>query len=463
METTADKFIAIVGLSCRFAGSPDLEAFWLRILSGTPAIGDYPDRSAERHLLEDPSSFSNVATLRAGYLGDLWRVRATSLPLPQAALPGTNPEYALAAELAARALRDAESDGGAAPDRIGVMVGYSPALDPVTTGWCQHGIVVDQTMELVRRCFPHGTPAEFDALRRSLVAALPDYDSRNLTALFHHSLATFVAQRCDISGPSFCVDRGGISSVIAIQAACDALREERVDLAIAGGIQGLVTPQLLMPLSRLGLISKSGTLLPFGQNADGTLLGEGGGFVALKRHSDAVRDGNRIYAIVKACGMSSDGKTRHADGGLADAVRAAWRHAPSEVDTIDLFEACGMGVPALDRAEIKTMNALLGPSLPPESVALGSVKALIGHCGAAAGVASAVKAALSLYHRIIPPGQEAGRIAPALNLGETPFYINPRPRPWVHNDAGPARRAGIAATALGGAAAYLVLEQSTLP
>ncbi len=459
---TGEQFIAIVGMACRFAGSEDLKAYWLRILTGEPAISDYADRSAERYLKEPASSFRNVPTLRAGYLNDLWQVRSADLSMPAAALPGTNPEYYLAADLAAKAVKDAGEGGSSiARERIGVMVGYSPAIDPSSVGWCQHGIVVDQTMELVRRCFPGGTPEEFDALRRSLVAALPEYDSRNTATLFHHTLAKHVAERCMVSGPSFCIDGGEISSLVAIQAACDALRADRVDLALAGGIQGLVTPPFLMAYGQLGLISKSGGVHPFGKDADGSLPGEGGGFIALKRYSDAVKAGDRIYAIVKSCGIASNGDSRRVDGGIAEAVRSAWRAAPADLDTLDLLEANGCGIPAIDRAEIRTMNAIFGAQapLPPESVALGSVKALIGHCGAAAGIASVIKVALSLYHRILPPSQEAGKVPDSFKLGETPFYLNARPRPWVHNDAGAARRAGVTSLAVGGAAAHVVLEQ----
>ena len=457
-----EQFIAIVGMACRFAGSEDLKAYWLRILAGEPAISDYADRSAERYLQEPVSSFRNVSSLRAGYLNDLWQVRSADLGMPAAALPGTNPEYFLAADLAAKAVKDAGEGGASIPrERIGVMVGYSPGIDPASVGWCQHGIVVDQTMELVRRCFPDGTPEEFDALRRSLVASLPEYDSRNTATLFHHSLARHVAERCMVAGPSFCIDGGEISSLVAIQAACDALRDDRVDLALAGGIHGLVTPSYMMPFSRLGLLSKSGGIHPFGKDADGTLPGEGGGFIVLKRYADAVKAGDRIYAIVKSCGIASNGDSRRIDGGIAEAVRSAWRKFPADLDTLDLLEANGCGIPAIDRAEIKTMSALFAANAAPqpESVALGSVKALIGHCGAASGMAGTIKAALALYHRILPPGQEAGNVADSLKLNETPFYLNSRPRPWIHNDAGAARRAGVTTLAVGGAAAHLVLEQ----
>lgn len=464
MNKSGEQFIAIVGMACRFAGCPDLKSFWLRVLNGAPAFGDCPDKSARRWLLDKQSSFSHVSTLRAGYLKELWQVRSSSISIPLAALPGTNPEYPLACELALQAIKDSDAFGVNIPhDRVGVIAGYSPEIDPATIGWCQHGLVVDQTMDLIRRCFPHGSPEEFDELRGNLLAALPEYDSRNMHWLLHHSLASAIADKCDIRGPSFCVNAGGASSQVAIQSACDSLITGSLDIAIAGGIQGLVTPQNLMPYSKMGFLSKSGAIHPFGSAADGTLFGEGGGFVVLRRYNDAIASGNRIYALVKACGIASDGNAKQLDGAITTAVRRAWHEHPHEISSIDLLEANGTGIPAVDKAEIKAMTSVIGgtSSLPPESIALGSVKALIGHCGAASGMASVIKAALSLYHRIIPPAQEAGQVSDALHLPETPFYLNPRPRPWIHNDAGPARRAGITSVSTGGTAAHVVLEQDS--
>lgn len=464
MTSAPENYIAIVGMSCRFAGCRDLKAYWLRILTGESAFSGYPNRSAERYLLEPTSSFRNITTLEGGYLQDLWQVRTTSLSLPQGALPGTNPEYPLASELAMQAIKDAGATAAAiARDRIGVVVGYSPAMDPATIGWCQHGIVVDQTMELIRRCFPHATPEQFDEFRVRLIASLPEYDSRNIASLFHQTLASTIADRCDISGPAFCVDRGSISSQVAIVSACDALTFGRADLFLAGAIQGLVTPPLLMPYSRMGVLSKTGSVRPFGQMADGTLLGEGGGFVVLKRLSDAIRAGDRIYAIVKSCGISSDGNAHRVEGGLATAIRHAWAKDVSEFETLDMVEANGTGIATLDRAEYKTLSTFLGSptALPLDTIAIGSVKALIGHCEAASGIAGTIKAALALRHRIIPPAQEAQHPASDLKFPESPFYLNPRPRPWVHNDAGAPRRAAINSLSINGGAAHLVLEQSS--
>lgn len=453
--------IAVVGLSARFAGCEDLKAFWLRVLTCKPALGQYMGRAAERYLAESPESFTNVASLAGGYLGDLWQVRSAYCQIPQSALPGTNPEFPLMTELAALAMKDSGAQNQSAPrERIGLFVGYSPMLDPATTGWCQHAVAVDQTMEIVRKCFPSGSPSDFESLKKSMVSALPQYDSRNISMLFHHTLATAIAERCDISGPVALLDAGSVSSHMAIRAACDSLILGRTDLALAGGAAGLVTPQLLMPFSRMGLISKSGRPRPFSKKADGTVLGEGGGFMVLKRYSEAVEAKDRIYAVIKACETAGGGSSKRIGGALQSAAKRAYGMAGP--GPIELVEAGAIGNAAMDRAETKALSSVTEPAGPQkkESVALGSVKPLVGHCSGAAGIAGTIKAALALYHRIIPPMAEVEEPLDLFGSQETPFYFNPHPRPWIHNDMGPARRAAVSAFDMGGEASLLVLEQS---
>lgn len=458
--------VAIIGLACRFAGCADLKAFWTRVLMGRPAFSlpDGPD-ACRLPPGRAGTRFGRVATLRGGYLRDLWQVSPASLDLPAAALGGTNPEVPLATELAATALRDANQAGKATVphERVGLALGYSPQMDVATVNWVQQGIVVDQTLDLVRRCFPHGGTEEFEALRASLVAALPQYDSRNITSLFHHTIVMSVASRLDLCGPAYCLDGGGISGQLAIRSACDELRSGRADLMLAGAVQGPLAPQAMMPCSQMGLLSKSDAMHPYGKDADGLLLGEGGGMLVLKRQADAVRDGDRVYAAIRSAGVAASGNKRKASEAFPLAARSAFRQHDIRFRSIGLVEGDGSSIPALDRAEVKSLAGLYEDFSPFDSstVALGSAKALVGDCGAAAGVAGAIKAALALHHRIIPPSQEAKTPAEQLRLPETPFYLNLAPRPWVHDDAGLPRRAGIASMAIGGGAAFLVLEQAS--
>ena len=461
-EPTGKDAVAIVGMSCRFAGCADLRAFWLRILSGEPAFSDSPDPDARRFMAREASQFGSLPTVRGGYLQDLWQASPSALDIPASALPATNPEFALASDLLLQALRNAGDSVKSVPrDRIGLIVGHAPQMDAASVNWVQHGIVVDQTVDLVRRCFPHGSTEQFEALRASLIAALPQYDSRNAHLLFSHAILPLLTEHFDISGPAFAVNAGGISSQLAVVAALNALRAHLADVVVAGGIQGVVSPQYMMPYAKLGLLSKSDAMHPFGQDADGLLLGEGGGLVVLKRLEDAIRDEDRIYAILLS-GTSAAGGTGAKNGAsLTASCRTACRQAGIEPGSVKFIEGEGAALPAQDKDEVRALAAVSADDgrPVPGTIALGSVKGLIGHTGPAAGAAGLVKTTLALYHRVIPPSQEAGRPNAQLKLGETPFYLNFAPRPWIHNDQGSPRRAAVTALTFDGYAACLIMEQ----
>jgi len=454
--------IAITGMACRFAGSEDLRAFWRRILNGDPALGDAPDSEDYRFHAPDSKVFNRVTTLRGGYLRDLWQTLPSSAGITPAALAGTNPEHALALDLAAQAFKDAGyADRSLPHGRTAVILGYAPHMDPATVGWVQQGVVIDQTLDLVRRCFPHGSTQDFEMLRQNLQHCLPEYDSRNTLGLVHSTIITRLAQRFDLQGAGYVVNAACASAPAALLAAMDELLAGRADVALAGGIAGVLTPQMMMPFSHLGYLSGRPVPHPFGRDADGTLLGEGGGLLVLKRLDDARRDGDRVYALLRAVGLAMDGQDQSREDGQVHALRRALAQGGIAPESIAMVEAHGSGIPAQDRSEIRALTEILGgaPRAGGASVALGSVKALIGHTAAASGAAGVIKAALALYHRIIPPAQNALHPHPLLKLGDTPFYLNLHPRPWVHNDAGQPRRAGVNVIAVGGISAHTLLEQ----
>ncbi len=462
---TKSADIAITGMACRFAGCADLRAFWLRLLDGTPAVKDMTEASARRYRDPGTRAFDRVSTLRGGYLDGLWNIAPTPLGLNAAMLAGGNPEQVLALYLATQALKDAGYADKALPrERTALFLGYSPYMDRATISWFQKGLAIDQTMDLIRRCFPHGSTDQFEEMRRNLLRELPAFDSRNLSGFLRHALARRIAARFDIQGPSGIVDAGCASALLGMGQALDELRTGRSDLVLCGGLQGRISPQWLMIFNRLKLLSGGERPHPFGRDSDGTLFGEGGGMLVLKRLEDARRDGDRIYALVKEVGAATDIHGREllnkSDESLARAMTRALKQAGVQAGSIALLEAHGSGILTQDRAELRAMCGCFGPRGPRGAVvALGSVKALIGHCFAAAGTAGIIKASLSLYHRILPPAQEADRPNPQLKLAETPFYLNAVARPWVHNDAGQPRRAGVNAMTFGGVSAHVLMEQ----
>ncbi|MDD5658290.1 MAG: acyltransferase domain-containing protein, partial [Elusimicrobia bacterium] len=208
--------------------------------------------------------------------------------------------------------------------------------------------------------------------------------------------------------------------------------------------------------------SPTGDIRPFDAGADGTLLGEGLGMVVLKRLDDAERDGDRVYAVIKGVGSSSDGRGKSiyapSAEGQAQALRAAYAAAGVEPSSVGLVEAHGTGTAAGDAAEVAALAEVFrrGAGRPGRWCALGSVKSQIGHAKAAAGAAGLIKAALSLHHKVLPPTIKVSRPNPVLADPDSPFYLNTEKRPWLAD--GP-RRAAVSAMGFGGSNFHVVLEE----
>jgi acyl transferase domain-containing protein len=273
-----------------------------------------------------------------------------------------------------------------------------------------------------------------------------------------------IANRFNLMGPNYIVDAACASSLVAIDHAVKDLLLDRCDMVLAGGAQGSLLVLELMLFCALDAMSRCPAPRPFDKDADGTVLGEGLGTLVLKRKRDAERDGDRIYCLIKGVGLASDGRARAIMAprreGEALALRRAYENAGADPMSVELIEAHGTGIPVGDVTEIQALASVFGPrrgGVP--SCAVGSVKSMIGHCRPAAGVAGIIKAALSLYHRVLPPTLNCDVPNPNLELETTPFYINTDTRPWIHPDAGPPRRAGVSAMGFGGINSHCVLEE----
>ncbi|MBI3464137.1 MAG: polyketide synthase dehydratase domain-containing protein, partial [Planctomycetes bacterium] len=220
-------------------------------------------------------------------------------------------------------------------------------------------------------------------------------------------------------------------------------------------------PAFWMVFTQLRAVSTSGVARPFDRRADGLLLGEGAGIVALKRLEDAFRDGNRVYAVIKGSGSSSDGRVSGllapASSGQIEALRRAYADAGVDPATVSYVEAHGTATAAGDTAEIETLNAVFGESRFPTRV-LGSVKSMIGHAMPAAGMASLIRTALALSNQILPPTLNCEE--PRSELQGSSFHLIGDARPWIQSKQRGPRRAGVNAFGFGGINAHIVLEQA---
>jgi acyl transferase domain-containing protein len=270
-----------------------------------------------------------------------------------------------------------------------------------------------------------------------------------------------IANRFNLSGTNSVSDAACASSLSALHSAVMELAAGKCDMSITGGVDCLNDIFMHMCFAKTGVLSHTSDARPFSKDADGTVLGEGIGMLVLKRLTDAKKTGDRIYAIIKGVGTSSDGKTSaiyapDAKGQLK-ALNDAYDQAGIDPVSVGLVEAHGTGTRVGDKVEFSALKTCFKSRLPSHEsaardIAIGSVKSMIGHTKAAAGAAGIIKAALALHHKVIPPTLKADEPDPDIDINQSCFYLNQRSRPWVAPVKDPLpRRAGVSAFGFGGA------------
>lgn len=461
--------IAIIGMSGLFPGAKDLPTYWSNILNKVDNVHEAPDEWASPYFDPEQSQTrldsARIYTRKVGLIGELAEFNPLEFGIPPKAIEG-DPAHFLALKLAGDALKDANyQERPFNRQKTGIILGRGSNPNRGDALGMQYGLVVDQTLNLIRQLLPSIDPTTLAEIREELRSTLPPIEIEQAPSLVSNVASGRIANRLDLMGPNYIIDAACSSSLIAVQLAIQELVNGRCDMMLAGGIQGSMPPQIYMLFCQLNALSRS-QIRPFDQAANGTLLSEGVGFIVLKRLADAQRDADRIYAVIKGIGIASDGKgvglfAPRLEGEIL-ALKNAYAQTGIEPTTLGLIEAHGTGIPLGDETEIKALSHIFGKrqgQMP--QYALGSIKSMIGHCIPAAGIASLIKTSLSLYYKILPPTL-CDQINPKLDLENTPFYINTEARPWIHDSQLP-RRAGVNAFGFGGINAHAILEEYREP
>ncbi|HZX93418.1 MAG TPA: type I polyketide synthase, partial [Myxococcales bacterium] len=461
--------IAIVGLGCRFPNARDPLGYWELIRSGTVTFRPIPASRWDHAAFYDPSTrIPDKAYIdRGAYLDDedLREFAALHFGIAPRRIQVTDPQHRLLLDTVRAALQDAgyerrSWDRG----RTGVFIGASAN---------EHKeLLVSRlrAMQLFDGAF--GRPlrnAEAEKLRDAMIEQVVPMRAFSMAGNLMNMNAAIVAQTYDLGGPALSLDAACSSALVATQQAIVNLRAGEVDLAIAGGVYVNLLPDNLVGFSRIGAISRKGECRPFDANADGFVMGEGVGTAILKRLPDALRDGDRIYAVVKGAAANNDGKSEGPmtprPGGQLDALRLAYKDAGYSPTTLGYLEAHGTATTVGDVVEVGALRQLFEESgwTPRDGArtALGSVKANIGHTMSASGIAGLIKAALALHHKKLPPQPGIAEENPKLELGTGPFFLPRSETPWESN--GHPRRAGVSSFGFGGTNAHLALEEAPEP
>ncbi len=453
--------IAIVGMACSFPGAPDLERYWSLVVRGESAIRDVPEGRWDPALYFDLDRRApdRLYARRGGFLANV-RFDPLRYGIPPATVAHIEPAQLLALDTARRALADAGYDDGLFPkERTSVVFGTSGI----------HDLGIAYAFRTLLGHYLAAAPAIDPRQRDEIVGALrdvlPSWSEDSFPGFLPNVTAGRIANRLDLKGANFVVDAACSSSLAAVYAAMQQLRDGTCDVALAGGVDWSNNAFTFMSFAKTQALTPGDAARPFDKSADGISLGEGVGALVLKRLSDAVRDGDDVYAVIRGVGVSSDGRNRSLTaphpGGQVLALRRAYEDAGVDPASVTLVEAHATGTSVGDAAEIRALKEVVGTGT--RRCAVGSVKSQIGHAKTAAGVAGIVKAVLALRHATLPPtlGVEQPNEELADDAGR--FYANTRTRPWVRPAPDTPRRAGVSAFGFGGTNFHLVLEEAEAP
>ncbi len=432
--------IAIVGLAGRFPGAANVSELWENLKSGTDSITHFTDAELLASGIT-PETLADPDYVKArGYLEDADLFDAAFFGIPPKEADVLDPQHRLFLECASEALEDA----GCVPDTYAGTIGV----------WAGSSL---NTYLLANLC---GTRAETDRLTQSYQVG--DYPT--LAGNDKDFLATRVSYKLNLTGPSLSVGTGCSTSLVAVAQACQSLQSFGCDMALAGGVSVAFPQTRGYTYQKGGMVSPDGKCRAFSADAQGTVFGGGVGVVALKRLTDAVRDGDTIYAVIKGHGLSNDGSQKASysapsASGQAEAIAAAHMMAGVSAETISYVEAHGTATPLGDPIEVAGLTAAFRRTTDKTGFcALGSVKPNVGHLEAASGVTGLIKTALALKHKLLPPTIHFDAPNPRIDFANSPFAVHAQLTEWPEGET--PRRAGVSSFGVGGTNAHVVLEEA---
>ncbi len=463
--TPARPPLAIVGVSALFPGSLDATGFWSNILEGNDLMTDVPPGHwlIEDYYDPDPSAPDKTYAKRGGFLPEV-DFDPMAWGVPPSTIPATDTAQLLALIVAQRVLADASQGQPDTLDRkrISVILGVTSAQELLASMVSRL-----QRPVWVKALRDSGLPeSQVQSVCDRISDSYVPWQESTFPGLLGNVVAGRIANRLDLGGTNCVTDAACASAFSALSMAANELYLGDSDMVVAGGVDTMNDIFMYMCFSKTPALSTSGDCRPFSDQADGTMLGEGIGMVALKRLADAERDGDHVYAVIKGIGASSDGGNTAVyapvSAGQARALERAYDRAGFGADTIELVEAHGTGTKAGDAAEFKGLCSVFEASGREDRqwCTLGSVKSQIGHAKAAAGAAGLFKAVMGLHHKVLPPTIKVDRPNPKLDIEASPFQINTEARPWIRGADYP-RRAGVSAFGFGGSNFHVALEEYT--
>ena len=461
--------IAVIGIGLRFPGSDSPDTYWDQIVSGRSGIRDVPtERWGDPNFYYDPDPKAPDKTYSriGGFITD-FRFDPLKYRIP----PSVAKQMDRTQQMAIACVGEALDDAGLSPEKlkgrkVGIILGNSMGGEstdafaqrvnlPKTLSHLDQSLAAldldDETKKSLIKSF-----------RSRFLADLPDITEDSLPGELANVISGRVANVFNLEGPNFTVDAACASSMAAVMNAAAALKDERIDYAVTGGVDASMHPSSFVKFCKIGALSPDGSR-PFDEAANGFVMGEGAGIMVLKRLSDALRDGDRIYGTIIGIGSSSDGRgkgiTAPNEIGQVRAIRNCLEAYGIDLNSIGLIEAHGTSTAVGDKTELVVLDRIFKEAgMAIDSVAIGSVKSQIGHLKAAAGSAGLIKVLLSLHNRMLPPTTNVNQPNRCIDWDSSPLFLSTTPRPWKTKNGEP-RRAGVSAFGFGGTNFHIVLQE----
>jgi malonyl CoA-acyl carrier protein transacylase len=450
--------IAIIGISCLLPHAESRDQFWQNILNRVNAVEEVPDKRWKTELYFDPDrrAKDKVYSRWGGFLKDV-PFDPARYGMPPNSVASIEPLQLLTLELVREALADAGYNQRVFNrERTSVVVGTGGGAGDLGTAYS------------FRTMLPHYleragiNPGEVADIVNRLNGYLPEWSEDSFAGYLLNVVAGRIANRFDLGGANYTVDAACGTSLAALRLAVGELESGSCDMTILAASDLLQSPMAYMSFAKTQALSPTGQCRTFDETADGIVISEGIAVAVLKRLDDAVQDGDKIYAVIKGVGASSDGRDKAIATprpiGQIRALDRAYTKAGVPPSTVGLIEAHGTGTAVGDKTEVESLSSYFR-GLDRQSCALGSVKSMIGHTKNTAGLAGMIKAVLALHHKVLPPTIGVTKPNSKAKFESTPFYINTETRSWFEDPDHSPRRAGVSAFGFGGTNYHAVLEE----
>jgi acyl transferase domain-containing protein/acyl carrier protein len=427
---TSTEPIAIIGIGCRFPGAKDPESFWQLLRTGTDAISEVPgDRWQKQSFYHpDPAVPGKAISYWGGFLDNIDQFDPFFFGISPMEAEYMDPQQRLLLELSNEALDDAgQIRANLAGTKTGVFIGISIN--------------------------------EYSQLQFSDPSLITSHSG---TGSALSIAANRISYFFDFRGPSMAIDTACSSSLAAVHLACQSLRSGECKMALAGGVNMILSPAHSIAFTKAGVLAPDGRCKAFDARANGYVRGEGGGVIVLKPLSSALADRDRIYALIPGSAISQDGRTNGLMAPNCEAqeslLREAYRTAGISPDSVQYIETHGTGTLLGDSMEAKALGAVIGVNRTYGPCAIGSVKTNIGHLEAAAGIAGLIKVILTLKHRTISPSLHYQSPNPHIPFDELNLRVQNELTSWP-SGSGPAI-AGVSSFGFGGTIVHVVVSEA---